>query len=326
MRTIAIEEHFITPMYREKVSANEFRNFYLKFRSEQLGHDIVEENLDLGANRLAHMNAAGVDVQVLSFGSPGPQPFDPQTAIALARDANDRMYEAVTTHPTRFAAFAALPTPDPKAAADELERCVRQLGFKGAMIHGHTGGRFLDERKFWVIFERAEALDVPIYLHPALPHPDAVKAYFDGYEDLARAGWGFSMDTSCHFLRILFSGAFDAFPRLKIILGHLGEGLPFAMHRLQEHTWRAAQRRGLKKTPLEYFRDNLLVTTSGNWYEPAFVCTLLALGADNILFAIDWPYESNKTGIEWLKKISISDLDREKIAHLNAERILRIAS
>jgi 2,3-dihydroxybenzoate decarboxylase len=194
------------------------------------------------------------------------------------------------------------------------------------MIHGHTGGSFLDERKFWGIFERAEALGVPIYLHPALPHPDAVKAYFVGYEELARAGWGFMMDTSCHFLRILFSGAFDVFPRLKIILGHLGEGLPFAMHRLHEHTWRAAQHRGLKKTPLEYLRDNLLVTTSGNWYEPAFVCTLLALGADNILFAIDWPYESNKTGIEWLKKISISDGDREKIAHLNAERVLRIAA
>jgi predicted TIM-barrel fold metal-dependent hydrolase len=324
MRTIAIEEHFMTPRYRETVVANEFRNFYLQSRSDQLGHGIIEQNMDVGAKRLAHMDAAGVDVQVLSFASPGPQPFDPQTAIALARDANDRIHEAVKAHPTRFAAFAALPTPDPKAAADELERCAKQLGFKGAMVHGHTRGSFLDERRYWGIFERAEALDVPIYLHPALPHPEALKAYFDGYEELARAGWGFMVDTSCHFLRILFAGVFDAFPRLKIILGHLGEGLPFAMHRLNEHTWRAAQRRGLKKTPLEYIRDNLLVTTSGNWYEPAFVCTLLAIGADNILFAIDWPYESNKVGIEWLEKISVSDADREKIAHLNAEHILRI--
>jgi len=324
MKVIAIEEHFITPMYREKVGANEFRNFYLKSRGEQLGHDIVEQNSDLGAGRLAHMDAAGVDVQVLSFGSPGPQAFAAEVAIPMARDANDRLYQAIQRNPARFAGFAALPTADPEAAAQELERCVSKLGFKGAMIHGHTRGSFLDERKYWTIFERAQALGVPIYLHPTLPHPEAVKAYFEGYEELARAGWGFAVDTSCHFLRVVFAGVFDAYPRLRIILGHLGEGLPFAMHRLNDHTWRSAARRGLKKTPLQYIRENLLVTTSGNWYEPAFLCTLLALGADNILFAIDWPYEANKTGMDFLKKLSISDADKEKIAHLNAERVLRM--
>ena len=324
MKVIAIEEHFITPMYREKVGANEFRNFYLKSRGEQLGHDIVEQNSDLGAERLAHMDAAGVDVQVLSFGSPGPQAFGAEVAIPMARDANDRLYQAIQKNPGRFAGFAALPTADPEAAAQELERCVSKLGFKGAMIHGHTRGSFLDERRYWTIFERAQALGVPIYLHPTLPHPDAVKAYFEGYEELARAGWGFAVDTSCHFLRIVFAGVFDAYPRLRMILGHLGEGLPFAVHRLNDHTWRSAARRGLKKTPLQYIRENLLVTTSGNWYEPAFLCTLLALGADNILFAIDWPYEANKTGIEFLRKISISDGDRQKIAHGNAERVLRM--
>jgi predicted TIM-barrel fold metal-dependent hydrolase len=324
MKTIAIEEHFITPMYRETVAANEFRNFYLKSRSEQLGHDIVEQNSDLGARRIAHMDAAGIDVQVLSFGSPGAQAFGTDVAIPMARDANDRLHEAIKTYPGRFAGFAALPTADPGAAADELERAVKKLGFKGTMIHGHTRGSFLDEKKYWVIFERAEALGVPIYLHPTLPHPDAVKAYFEGYEELARAGWGFAVDTSCHFLRIVFAGVFDAFPKLKIILGHLGEGLPFAMHRLNDHTWRAAARRGLKRTPLEYLKENMLVTTSGNWYEPAFLCTLLALGADNILFAVDWPYEANQTAMEFLKKISVSDLDREKIAHLNAERVLKM--
>jgi len=165
---------------------------------------------------------------------------------------------------------------------------------------------------------------VPIYLHPALPHPKAVEAYFTGYEDIARAGWGFAVDTSIHFLRILFSGVFDAHPKLKIILGHLGEGLPFAMHRLNDHTHRAAKRRGLKKTPLEYIRDNLLVTTSGNWYEPAFVCTLLALGADKILWAIDWPYEANKDGMAFFNKLSLNDDDLHKIAHGNAERVLRM--
>jgi predicted TIM-barrel fold metal-dependent hydrolase len=324
MRTIAIEEHFITPMYREKVAANEFRNFYLTSRSEQLGHDIAEQNADLGAKRLAHMDAAGVDVQVLSFGSPGPQGFAADVAIPMARDANDRAHATVQAHPDRFAAFAALPSADPQAAAKELDRCVTELGFKGAMIHGHTQGQFLDEKKFWPIFEAAQALDVPIYLHPTLAHPGALGSYFRGYEELARAGWGFAIDTSCHFLRIVFAGVFDAYPKLRIILGHLGEGLPFAMHRLNDHTARAAARRGLKRAPIDYLRENLLVTTSGNWYEPAFVCTLLALGADNILFAIDWPYEPNVTGMEFLKKLSISEADREKIAHGNAERILRM--
>jgi predicted TIM-barrel fold metal-dependent hydrolase len=324
MKTIAIEEHFITPLYRQHVGANEFRNFYLASRSEQLGHDVVAQNADLGAQRLAHMDAAGVDMQVLSFGSPGPQAFAADIAIPMARDANDRAHETVRAHPDRFAAFAALPTADPDAAAQELDRAVNKLGFKGEMIHGHTRGSFLDEKKYWVIFERAQALNVPIYLHPTLPHPDAVKAYFQGYEELARAGWGFAIDTSCHFLRIVFSGVFDAYPDLKIILGHLGEGLPFAMHRLDDHTTRAAARRGLKKTPLQYLKDNLLVTTSGNWYEPAFLCTLLALGADNILFAVDWPYEANATAMRFLEKLSISDSDKEKIAHGNAERILRM--
>lgn len=324
MKTIAIEEHFTTPMYRENVGVNEFRNFYMTSRSEQLGHDIVKELGDLEDTRIKYMDAAGIDVQVLSFGSPGPQAFDAKIGIPMATDANDRLYQIMKKHPTRFEGFATLPTADPKISADELERTVKQYGFKGAMIHGHHQGEFLDAKKYWPIWERAEALGVPIYLHPALPSQGVMKAYYDGYEDIARAGWGFAVDTSIHFLRIMFSGVFDAYPKLKIILGHLGEGLPFAMHRLNDHTYRAAARRGLKKTPLEYIRDNLVVTTSGNWYEPALVCTILALGVDNIMFAADWPYEPNKTAMDFLNKVSISDIDREKIAHLNAERILKM--
>ena len=324
MKTIAIEEHYITPMYKEKVSANEFRNFYLTSRSEQLGHDIATQNADLGAERLAFMDAAGVDVQVLSFGSPGPQGFPAAEAIPMARDANDRAYELIKKHPTRFASFAALATADPAEAAKELERTVTRMGFKGTMIHGHQQGEFLDAKKYWPIFEAAEALDVPIYLHPTLAHPAAMSSYFEGYEVLARAAWGFAVDTSCHFLRIVFAGVFDRFPKLQFILGHYGEGLPFAMHRLNDHTWRSAQRMGLKRQPIEYLKENMLVTTSGNWYEPAFLCTLLTMGVDRVLFAIDWPYEPNTTGMDFLKKLSISDQDREKIAHLNAERWLKM--
>ena len=257
MRVIAIEEHFSTPMFREKVGANEFRSFYLGARSEELGHDIAAEMADLGAGRIRKMDAAGIDLQVLSFGSPGPQAFDAAIGVPMARDANDRLYDAMARHRGRFEGFAALATADPQAAAAELERTVKQYGFKGAMIHGHQQGRFLDDRMYWPLWQQAEALGVPIYLHPALPGPAALKAYFDGYEDLARAGWGFAVDTSIHFLRLVFGGVFDAYPRLKIILGHLGEGLPFAMHRLNAHTWAAARRRGLKKQPIEYIRDNL---------------------------------------------------------------------
>lgn len=324
MKTIAIEEHFTTPLYEKHVGGNEFRNFYLSSRSEQVGHDIVSENKDIGAARIAHMDKAGVDVQVLSFGSPGAQAFNAEIAIPMARDANDRMAAAIAEYPDRFAAFAALPTAAPEVAADELERAVVDLGFKGAMIHGHTGGEFLDDKKYWPIFARAERLGVPIYLHPTYPHPAVVNAYFNGYEDLARAGWGFQLDTSTHFLRLVFSGLFDAHPNLKIILGHLGEGLPFAMHRLNDHTYQSARQRGLAKEPLQYLRENLVVTTSGNWHVPAFLCTMLTLGADNILFAIDWPFEPNDVGMAFLRGLPISEDDRAKIAHLNAERLLRL--
>jgi len=324
MKIIAIEEHFSTPMYRQHVGASEYRNFFLTSRSQQIGHDIPAQLLDLGEERLRHMDAAGVDVQVLSFGAPGPQAFGREVAIPMARDANDRLREAIDRHPDRFAGFAALPTAAPEEAAAELDRTVRELGFKGAMIHGHQQGSFLDDKKYWPIFERAAALDVPIYLHPTMTHPDVAKIYFGGYEELQGSPWGFAIDTSCHFLRLMFSGLFDAYPTVKIILGHLGEGLPFAMHRLHDHSYQAAARRGLKKTPLQYLKDNLVVTTSGNWYEPAFVCTLLALGADKILWAVDWPYESNTVGMGFFNKLSLNDGDKEKIAHRNAERLLRL--
>jgi predicted TIM-barrel fold metal-dependent hydrolase len=292
-------------------------------RSEKLGHDIGKELDDLGESRLKQMDANGIDLQVLSFNGPVAPGFPPSEAILMARELNERLAAAIRAHPTRLAGFAALPMAAPEASADELERCVKDHGFVGAMIHGHTAGRFLDDKQFWPIFARAETLGVPIYLHPALPNPSAIKAYYEGFEDLlARPGWGFAVDTSIHFLRILFAGVFDEYPKLQFIMGHLGEGLPFAMHRLNDHTHLVAKRRGLKKTPLDYIRDHLYVATSGNWYEPAFVCTLLAMGADRILWAIDWPYEANNVGMAFWEKLSLSDADRAKIAHGNAERLL----
>jgi predicted TIM-barrel fold metal-dependent hydrolase len=325
MRIISIEDHYSNPLYRQKISANEARSPYMIARSEKLGHDIGKELDDLGESRVKAMDATGVDMQVLSFNAPVAQGFAPDEAVAMAKQLNAQIAGAMKAHPKRFAGFAALPMTAPEAAVDELERCVKDQGFVGAMVHGHTMGSFLDDKKFWPIFACAEKLGVPIFLHPATPHPSAMKGYYEGFEDvLARPGWGFAVDTSIHFLRILFAGVFDAYPKLQIVLGHLGEGLPFAMHRLHDHTHQLAKRRGLAKTPLEYIRDHLHVTTSGNWYEPAFVCTLLALGADRILWAVDWPYEANATGMAFWNKISLSDADREKIAHGNAERLLGI--
>jgi predicted TIM-barrel fold metal-dependent hydrolase len=325
MKIVALEEHYLTQAYLAKVEATGRRRTSLADRSKKLGHDIATELLDLGASRIAAMDAAGVDLQILSMSVPGLQGFtDAGIAVPLATETNDHVAAAVKAHPTRFAGFAALPTADPAAAAKELERTVTRLGFKGAMINGHTQGSFLDDKKYWGIFEAAEALKVPIYIHPRDPHPLAMKAYFEGCEELSSAAWGFAMDTCSHFLRLMMAGVFDRFPDLKIILGHLGEGLPFWLPRLDDHTDVAMARRGLKRNATQYLTQNLAVTCSGHFSTPAFLCTVLTLGIDNVMFSVDWPYESNQAGVKFLAQLPFADSDKEKIAHGNAERILRL--
>jgi predicted TIM-barrel fold metal-dependent hydrolase len=319
MKIIALEEHFIMPKEVHNLPPGAHRG---NDREKMLGFDVVAELLNLGETRLAAMDAAGISRQVLSHNQPGCQALDAEQAVPAAREVNDLLFEAVRAHPDRFLGFAALPTADPAAAVKELERAIARLGFKGAVINGHTQGRFLDEKTFWGIFECAEALGTPIYLHPSKPHPSVMKAYFDGYEELALGAWGFGIDTGTHFLRLVFSGVFDAFPKLKIILGHLGEGLPFMLHRLNDQTLLAAARRGLKRTPAEYLTDNLMVTCSGNFSSAAFLCTVMALGVDNVMFSVDWPYESNVVAVDFLKRQALSEPDLAKIAHLNAERVL----
>jgi 2,3-dihydroxybenzoate decarboxylase len=319
MKIIALEEHFITPREEHDLPPGAQRG---NDREKLLGFDVVAALLDLGETRLAAMDAAGIDVQVLSHNQPGCQALDAAAAVPAAREVNDLLSEAIKAHPDRFAGLAALPTADPTAAVRELERAVTQLGFKGAMINGHTRGAFLDDKKFWTIFECAQALGVPIYLHPSKPHPVVLQAYFDGYPELALAAWGFGIDTGAHFLRLVFAGVFDAFPRLTLILGHLGEGLPFMLHRINDQTQLAARRRGLKRTPAQYLTENLVVTCSGNFSAPAFLCTVMALGIDNVLFSVDWPYESNVAAVDFLERQPLERHDIEKVAHLNAERVL----
>ncbi|MGZ3352137.1 MAG: amidohydrolase family protein [Xanthobacteraceae bacterium] len=231
-RIIALEEHFWTP---ELIA--------LRRTVDQVNPKSVERLGDLGALRLREMDAADIDIQVLSEAEPGVQNLSPEQAVPLARISNDLLFEAVKRNPTRFAGFATLPTPDPAAAARELERTVKELRFCGAMVHGSTRGHFLDERQFWPIFESAQALDVPIYLHPCTPQPAVFDAYYKDYPQLGRAALGFGIEMAVQAARLIVSGAFDEFPRLKIILGHLGETLPFVLWRTDDTLSRRAKLR-----------------------------------------------------------------------------------
>jgi 2,3-dihydroxybenzoate decarboxylase len=311
---IALEEHYYDPELADTFEGPEGR-----------GAEIRRRLLDLGELRLAELDAAGIDVQVISHGAPSAQRLDPDTAVRLARAANDRLAEAVAAHPDRFAAFATLPTPDPEAAAAELDRAVTTLGFKGAMVHGLTNGVFFDDQRFWPICERAQALDVPIYLHPAAPHAAVVEAYYQDYvqefPSILNAGWGFTVETATQGIRMVLSGVFDAYPNLKIILGHMGEGLPFLLWRINHALARPGNR------PIafrEQFSQHVYINTSGNFSTPALICSMLELGVDRILFSVDYPFVPNEPGTRWLDQLQISVDDKAKIAGGNAKRLLKL--
>jgi predicted TIM-barrel fold metal-dependent hydrolase len=280
---------------------------------------------DLGDLRIKEMDEAGIDVQVISHGAPSTQRLDAETAVRLARNVNDRLAQAIAAYPDRFAAFAALPTPDPKAAADELERTVTQLGFKGAMVHGLTNGVFFDDKRFWPIFERAQALDVPLYVHPAVPHSAVVKAYYQDYladfPTLRTAAWGFTVETATQGIRLVLSGVFDAYPDVKIILGHMGEGLPFLLWRIDH----ALSRPGNRSVSFrEQFSQHFYITTSGNFSTPALLCSMMELGVDRILFSVDWPFVPNIPGTKWMNELQLSAEDKTKILSGNAKRLLKM--
>ena len=311
MRVIAIEEHYADAALIATYGAWRNSNPAQK----------VERLLDVGEVRLREMDEAGIDVQVLSHTNPATQLLDAETGVALARRTNDTLGEVIRRHPQRFAGFAVLPTADPKASADELERTVTQLGFKGAMVHGLANGQFLDRKSFWPIFERAQALDVPIYIHPSTPHPTVVDVYYKDYPALVRAGWGFGVETATHALRLIMSGLFDAYPKLKIVLGHLGEGLPFLLWRSDHIIMHEAK---LPRSLRDYFCEHFYVTTSGNFSFPALQCCLLELGVDKIIFSVDWPWATNTEGVNFLESAPLSRADKEKIFHGNVEQLLKM--
>jgi predicted TIM-barrel fold metal-dependent hydrolase len=315
-QVIALEEHYIDPEVKQHIAG----------RDRSGGPGIAERLDDVGQGRIAEMDAAGIDIQVLSHGAPSVQRIeDGALAVRLARGANDRLAETVRSHPDRFAAFAMLPTADPHAAADELERAVTGLGFKGAMVHGLAGSLFLDDRRFWPIFERAQALDVPLYLHPAIPHPAVVEAYYKDYvgkyPNLLRAAWGFTVETATQGIRMVLSDVFDTYPRLKIILGHLGEGLPFLVWRINM----ALTRDGAGPS---WFRDTFCehfwITTSGFFSDPALLCCVQEMGVDRILFSVDYPFVENTPGTDWVHRIPLCAEDKAKILSGNVKRLLKM--
>jgi 2,3-dihydroxybenzoate decarboxylase len=308
---IALEEHYLDSEVKQHGGPG-------------AGPEIVRRLDDLGQLRLQEMDEASIDLQVLSHSIPGLQTIDAETAVPMARRVNDRLRQAVERHPDRFAAFAALPTADPKAAADELERSVTTLGFKGAMVNGMTDGVFHDDRRFWPIYERAQALDVPIYIHPALPHPAVVETYYKDYvhqhPGILRAAWGFTVETATQGVRFVLSGVFDAYPGLKIILGHMGEGLPF-------YLWRISH--GLRATmSARSFRDifcaHFYITTSGFFSDPALLCSVMEMGIDRILFSVDYPFADNPLGTKWTETLPLCTEDKEKLLSGNAKRLLKL--
>jgi len=242
---------------------------------------------------------------------------DPEKAVSSARKVNDTMAELISNHLGRFAAFAALPTQDPDAAAIELERAVTEHGFKGRMIHGHTNGEYLDERKFCVLWERAEELGLPIYLHIANRPVDHLDIY-KGHPELQGAAWHWNVEVATHALRIVCSGVFDDFPNATLILGHMGELLPYALKRVDEGYRSAKKMRELEKKPSDYIKENVLITTSG-WYFPETMrCAIDAMGVDRVLFATDYPFRSMQEAVQHLENCSLSHMEKEKIYHLNA--------
>jgi len=283
---------------------------------------------DLNELRLKEMDEAGIDVQVISHVPSPIQQINAEDAVGLAAAANNRLNDAIREHPSRFAGFAMLPTPDPHAAADELERAVRELGFKGAMIHGRSQGIYHDDRRFWPIFERAQALDVPIYLHPGPPHPEMVQAFYGDYLDdfpsLNSAAWGYTIDTANQAVRLIVSGLFDEYPRIKIILGHMGEGIPFLVDRIDEAISRPGNRRDGGASFRDAFCDHFYVTTSGFFSTPALLCAILELGIDRVLFSVDWPFVENGPGMKWMETVPLSNEDREKMFNGNAKRLLKL--
>jgi 2,3-dihydroxybenzoate decarboxylase len=338
-KRIATEEAFATPelltLYLKLLAQGGLDDpgfvslwgFYLNSPSER-ARAIIEKLQYLDHRRIRDMDASGIDVHVLSLTGPGVQIFDAPTAVAVARSTNDQLAEAIAKSPTRFAGLAAIAPQNPQEAAKELERGVKKLGLKGAVINSHTHGEYLDDQKFWDIFAAAEALDVPIYLHPQGPSKGLVGPLLA--RGLDGAIFGFGVDTGMHMLSIITSGVFDRFPKLQMMIGHMGEALPYwmfrldYMHRATVNSQRYESMKPLKRKVSDYLRDNVYVTNSGVAWAPAIMFAQQVLGVDRVLYAMDYPYQFVAEEVGALERAGVPEEVLRKFYQTNAERAFKL--
>ncbi|MBR0649235.1 amidohydrolase [Roseomonas terrae] len=336
IRRIAVEEAFVTPeimaQWQVVLASRDVEPGFAKMGETILAQTpankpLDDRLLDIGAGRIAHMDSIGVDMHVLSLTSPGVQVFDASVATRLAAASNDALAAAVRAHPTRFAGLAAIAPQDPTAAALEIERAAGQLSLSGLIINSHTKGEYLDAPKYRPVFEAAQACDMPIYLHPREPAPSMVAPYLD--YGLYFAGWGFAAETGLHAMRLIMSGTFDRFPKLKIVLGHMGEGIPFWLQRIDNRYLlevKIGAIEKLPKLPSEYFLENFVITTAGVTSMPALRLCLDVLGADRILFAADYPYEDDAEAVRFMDGAAVTEDERRRIYETNARRVFKLTT
>ena len=316
MRRIALEEHFLI---NEPEHIDRWRSLIPTVPSSVTGK-ILKPLLDIGEGRLEAMAKAGIDMAVLSDMGIVQNVLDPTPALRLARESNDFLAKVVQQHSDHFAGFAAVPLVDPRAGADEFERAVTQLGFRGALISGQTNGHYLDDDRYNVFWERVEALGMPVYLHAA--DPVVTPVTYDGCPELTEAIWSWTAETGAHALRLIFNGTFTRYPKIKLILGHMGETLPFLLWRIDRRTKAFAT--GDTPTPSEIFKKNIVVTTSGVFADAPLFCALAEIGEDRILYSVDHPFEIMQEAADWFDKTPITAETREKISWRNARQLMRL--
>lgn len=315
---IALEEHFLSTAILDAYD-DQYREQYKAIPG-------VKAKLgDLETVRLSEMDKGGIRLQVVSHacipGAPNPE---------LCRKGNDQLAAAIRKNPDRLAGLAVLPMASPKESAIELERCVKELGFPGALIDNHADGKYFDGDEYDVMWQKAEELDVAIYLHPTWPTEDMMRSYTGNFTtgatmSMSASGWGWHTETGLHVLRLYAAGLFDKFPKLKIIIGHFGEMLPFMLHRVSKLSSRWGEQH---RKFLQVWKENIWLTTSGVWSLDPLKCILGNTNIDHILFSVDYPFETNENGLKWMVELEQSGLvsreDLEKIAYRNAEKLLKI--
>jgi 2,3-dihydroxybenzoate decarboxylase len=319
---IALEEHFaIQPTLSDS-----------QVFGAHVWHDLRPRLLDVQDLRLKEMDKHGIEMMILSLNAPAVQAIhEVKTAIAVAREANDVLADEVAKRPGRFAAFAALPMQDPEAATAELTRCIKDLGMVGALVNGFSQVRtpesvvYYDLPQYRAFWRALEALDVPFYLHPRNPLPSWTK-FYDGHSWMLGPNWAFAAETAVHALRLIGSGLFDECPKLKIVLGHLGEGIPVQLWRIDgRNGWMAEPHRyAAKKSVGEYFRTHFHLTTSGNFHTPALINAMTEMGAERVMFSVDWPFEDVGQAALWFDEAEIGDAERQKIGRDNAVKLFKL--